>query len=141
MVGLRYLLLRGMRDTRFDKFLLVLNRNVQEVKLPMDRNPYELPSSTSAATKTRACRWLVWSGVACLVLAGLCMAASVLVIMVGMLHSLSSDEVLRPSEIAREISIAIIPSALMIPLGVLGILLLILGFVIRRPVDKREDKA
>ena len=42
-------------------------------------NPNELPS-----TKAHATRWLVWSGVICLLLAGLCMATSFIVTFVGM---------------------------------------------------------
>ena len=68
------------------------------------------------------------------------MVANFLVIMVGMLHSFSPDRAANPSEVASVIAFAMLPLFAVIPLGVLGIVLLILGFVIRRPVDKREDK-
>lgn len=103
----------------------------------MDHNPYEPPSSPAETPRTRPIRWLVWSGVICLVLAALCFAATVL----GMLVTFSAigrSPTVSAEQVARGISIAMLPAAAVVPLGVVGILLLVLGLVFRRRVVRQE---
>jgi hypothetical protein len=104
----------------------------------MDNNPYQSPSSPAESPKTRPVRWLVWSGLICLALAVLCFLATV----VGMLVTFNtigrSSTALSAEQVARGISIAMIPTLAVVPLGALGILLLILGFVFRRPAAEQK---
>jgi hypothetical protein len=44
---------------------------------------------------------------------------------------------LTPQQLARGISIAMVPALAVVPLGAFGILLLVLGLVFRRPVAKQ----
>jgi hypothetical protein len=102
----------------------------------MDHNPYQPPSSPAEAPKTRPVRWLVWSGLICLALAALCSLAT-LVEMLVTFHTIGhSSTALTPEQLARGISIAMVPTLAVVPLGALGILFLILGLVFRRRVAK-----
>lgn len=101
----------------------------------MDENPYESTAHGGSPTKTRATLWLVWSGVASLALSVACAIATV----VGMIASFAaiaeSSTAPRPENLARYISYALLPGYAVIPLGLLGIILVVLGFAIRRPTD------
>ena len=105
----------------------------------MDQNPYQPPQvrfSAATSPKSRATRWLVCLGVTSLLLAGLCF----FVTLWGMLAtfntiSTSSTE-LPASQVADGISRALLPSMMVGPLGLLGIVLLILGWLFRRQVGK-----
>ena len=111
---------------------------------PMDHNPYESPPSAGGPPKTCAARWLVRSGVTCLLAAALCMAASFLMTLWGML--VDFDAIVRslpppaPSEVARYISYSMIVFSPALPLGLVGILLLVSRLVIRRPVPEKEKE-
>jgi NADH:ubiquinone oxidoreductase subunit 5 (subunit L)/multisubunit Na+/H+ antiporter MnhA subunit len=103
-------------------------------------NPNEVP-----AAKTRATRWLVWSGVISLLLAILCMASSFMLTLWGMVSTFNtrSNPPTKPvsSEVVRHyMGLAEIPLYAVVPLGLLGILLLILGFVLRRPVIEQGEQ-
>jgi biopolymer transport protein ExbB/TolQ len=49
-----------------------------------------------------------------------------------------SSTALNAEQVARGISVAMIPTLAVVPLGAIGILLLILGFVFRRPVAEQK---
>ncbi|NQU25046.1 MAG: MotA/TolQ/ExbB proton channel family protein, partial [Candidatus Nealsonbacteria bacterium] len=101
----------------------------------MDQNPYESTQTTGASRRTRSTRWLVWAGVACFVIAAICVAVTV----VGMIYCFSviaeSSSTPRPEDLARGISTAMLPIFAAIPFAVLGVILLVAGLVIRRPVS------
>ncbi len=86
--------------------------------------------------QTRATRWMLWAGAVALALAALCLVATVL----GMIRSFdviaNASSTPKPSELATGISLALIPSLAGGPLAIVGIVLLILGFVRRRPVSR-----
>ena len=101
----------------------------------MSVNPYEPSSDISTVRRTRSTRWLVRTGIALLTLAVVCLLAPI----AGMIWALSSlansTTPPTPSDIALGISLASIPSIAVIPIGILGIVLLIAGFVIRERID------
>ncbi len=100
----------------------------------MDDNPYT-SSAVRSKPRTRSARWLIWTGCVALAIAALCLAATI----VGMVWSYESVADLsttpKPSDLARGIGIATIPSIAVIPLGLFGIVMLILGFAWREPVE------
>ncbi len=104
----------------------------------MENDPHELPPP-----KTRATRWLVRSAVACLVLAALCWAAGFIITLREMLvtfDAIATSPTTPPqvaSQVAHTINMAMVPMYAVFPLGILGIVLLILGLVIRQPVAKQ----
>lgn len=100
----------------------------------MDQNPYEA-TTTSSNPRTQATRWMIVTGGVLLALAALCFCVTVamLISTYGSLAG-SSDAGVKPSEIASGISTAMIPSVAVVPLSLLGIIFLIVGFVRRQPV-------
>ncbi len=97
-------------------------------------NPYQAGDASIAAPRTRATRWMIWAGAVALLLAVLCLIATVL----GMTWSFdaiaTSSTTPKPSDLASGISYPLIPSVAAVPLALVGIVLLILGFVRRRPI-------
>ncbi len=105
----------------------------------MNRNR-ESRSSVALSPKARAARWLIRLGVACLVLAALGMAATFVVIFRGMLvtfDAVSTAGEPVPAQVASDVAIAMIPACAVVPLGLIEILLLIPGVVLRRQVTKQ----
>jgi len=101
----------------------------------MTENPYRSPSTGGPSPKTRSTRWLVWSGVVCLGLALLCLGF-VVVAMLLSFHMIShSTTTPSPADLARNIRVSLLPSLAWMPLAILGIVLLIAGLLIRRPVE------
>lgn len=103
----------------------------------MTENPYEPATAGSSHSKTRATRWLVWSGVVCISLAALCLLATI----VGMaltFESIAESSTVEPSDLARGLNASLIPSMAAVPLAVLGVILLIAGLVRRKPVSKQQ---
>ena len=74
-------------------------------------------------------------GLICLCIAALCVAATV----VGIIYSFNvvagSASPPNPQDLATGISMAKLPSLGVVPFGVLGVILLVTGLLIRRPVD------
>ena len=101
----------------------------------MTENPYQPGTAANATPKTCATRWLVWSGIAALLLAALCLVATVVGMILAFDTMASASTTPSPAELANGISIATIPSFAAAPLGLLGIVLLIVGFIRRRPVS------
>ena len=101
----------------------------------MTENPYQPGTAANATSKTRATRWLVWSGIAALLLAALCLVATVVGMTLAFDTMANASSTPSPSELANGISFATIPSFAAAPLGLLGNVLLIVGFIRRRPVS------
>lgn len=90
---------------------------------------------TEVASKTQPTRWLVWSGVGCIGASALCLSITVF----GMLMSFNAFAASRATEsasdLAHGISFAVIPSYAAVPFGILGIALVVIGILVRRPVE------
>ena len=101
----------------------------------MTENPYASGTAISLTTpKTRANYWLVWSGAVVLVLAVICVLATIFGMIMSFDSVATSGGTTKPSDLAEGISLALIPSYAAVPLGVLGVVLLVVGLVVRRPV-------
>lgn len=100
----------------------------------MAENPYRSPSTGDPPRRTQSTRWLVWSGIVCLGLASLCLSLTV----VGMIMSFDtiarSATTPKPADLAHGISTSLLPMVAGMPLGIVGLALLIAGLLIRRPV-------
>jgi len=97
-------------------------------------NPYHAGDASFAAPRTRATRWMIWSGAVALLLAVLCLAVTVLGMTWSFDVTATSSTSANPSGLADGISYALIPAVSAVPFALVGIVLLILGFVRRRPV-------
>lgn len=86
----------------------------------------ESSSSTTTPPKKRSTRWLIWLGI-------LCLLVPLAVTFWGMLDTYNSITARPvesdPVEVAHRIRVAIMAVS---PLSILGIILVILGFVLRR---------
>ena len=105
----------------------------------MVENPYKPGTAAPTRPKSRANRWLVWSGVVLLTLAAVC----VFVTVIGMLlvtRSIANSTGPEPSDLARGISVASLPSIAVVPLGVLGMVLLVSGLIVRRPISQNGQE-
>ena len=101
----------------------------------MSKNPYQPGTALNAVQKTRVTHWLVWSGIAALSLAALCLVATVVGMTLAFDSVSNSPTAPTPTELANGISIATGPSVAAAPLGLLGIVLVIAGLIRRRPVS------
>jgi len=105
----------------------------------MSSNPYESPICAERPQETRPTWWAIWSGIACLLVAALCFLLTVAG-MVLSFHTLAqSSTTPTPADLANGISIAMISSFAAIPLGLLGIILVIVGLAVRRPMEESHD--
>jgi hypothetical protein len=104
--------------------------NQKSATSSMTENPYESDTAISFARQTRATRWLIWPGLGAIALA----AACVVIIVLRMVLAFNSSASSSATDLSEAISVAILPSIAAIPLGILGIVLLIAGFVIRQPL-------
>ena len=102
----------------------------------MNPNPYQSGNASAAAPRTRATRWMIWTGAGAFLLAILCVIATVLGAMRSFDAIAPSSTPPKPSDLANVINFWMIPSAAAAPLAIIGIVLLILGFVRRRPVSE-----
>jgi len=101
----------------------------------MTENPYRSPRTVGPSPKTRSTRWLVWSGLVCLGLALLGVAFTIAG-MIFSFHTIAhSSTTPKPSDLAHEITISLVATVATMPLGIVGIVLLIVGLLIRRPVE------
>ena len=101
----------------------------------VSENPYRSPSTGGASPRTRSTRWLVWSGAVCLGLASLCLSLTVVGMIVSFHTIAQSSTTPKPADLAHGISIALVPTVAGMPLGIVGVGLLIAGLIIRRPVE------
>jgi hypothetical protein len=92
-------------------------------------------SGNQKTQKTRATRWLIWSGGVSLALAGVNVVMTVLGMMLT-IRSVGNSGSPKPSDLANGISMATLPSIFIVPLLILGVVLIIAGLVVRQPVDQ-----
>ena len=98
----------------------------------MSENPYQSPAAAGARRKTRGTRWAIWSGIACLVISAVCTVLTV----AGMMASFQTVGSSSPQAVATGIGGAMIPAYGIFPFGLAGIILVIAGIVIRRPISE-----
>ena len=108
----------------------------------MSTNPYEASQTTQSPPDSQLPRGLIRAGVVLLVLAGICLAATI----VGMLMAYadiagSGSAGVKPSQLAHNISNALIPAIISAPLGLIGVVLLVTGFAVRRRHSPEANKA
>ena len=101
----------------------------------MNSNPYQSGNAPAVAPRTRATRWMVWAGAVAILLAGICLIATVIGMMWSFEAVATTSATPKPSDLSNGISNALLPSIVAAPLALVGIVLLILGFVRRQPVD------
>jgi hypothetical protein len=92
--------------------------------------PYASANARSFAPKTRATRWLIWPGIGSITLAAACVVVTVIQMVLAFNSSASSPA----TDFSEAIGVAIFPSIAAVPLGILGIVLLVAGLVVRQPV-------
>lgn len=101
----------------------------------MPENPYRSSNVASfVPRRTRPTPWLIWSGVTSLVLAAVCFVITVVGMMIAF-NTLADSTAASPSDLALYVGVATIPSIAAVPLGILGLALLITGFLVRQPED------
>ncbi|HUT95587.1 MAG TPA: MotA/TolQ/ExbB proton channel family protein [Thermoguttaceae bacterium] len=100
----------------------------------MSENPYRSPSTGGASPRTRSTRWLVWSGAVCLGLASLCLSLTVVGMIVSF-HTIAQSQTPNPADLAHGIRMSMLATVAGMPLGIVGVGLLIAGLIIRRPVE------
>ena len=99
----------------------------------MTENPYDSPATSEVPHKTRATRWLIWSGIVSLLLAAASFVCTI-VLMIVAFEDAAASTTLKPSQLARGISFSVYLAICIVPLAVVGLVLLVLGFVVRQPV-------
>ncbi|MDF1843713.1 MAG: hypothetical protein P1U77_19925 [Rubripirellula sp.] len=105
----------------------------------MNSNPYQLGTTASAETKTRPTAWMVWTGIAMLLLAGVCLVITVFGMMWSFDTVATSSSTTETTALANDITLSVIPIFAGAPLAVIGVILIILGFILRRPVTAAHD--
>jgi Mn2+/Fe2+ NRAMP family transporter len=101
----------------------------------MDDNPYESPASVGVPRETRGTRWAIWSGITCLAVAVICAVLAVVGI-ISTFQTIAEAPTPKAQDLAAGIRNAMIPAYGTVPFGLLGIILLIVGFAVRRPIDE-----
>lgn len=98
----------------------------------MNQNPYETNPAATSSPRMRPTRWMVTTGSILLGLALCCFLATVLMMMWSFDALADSTTPPKPSDLASGISTAMISSFAGIPLGLAGLVFLVLGFVRRQ---------
>ena len=101
----------------------------------MVENPYDSPTTTDGAPKppTQSTRTLVYSGIGCLVAALGAVVAMAIRMTTAFRSIATSDAAPKPSDLADGIGQGALFVVAAISLAILGLVLLVAGFLIRRP--------
>lgn len=100
----------------------------------MDESHQSDNAGPSVSPRPRPRSWLVWSGVASLVLAVVCVLLT-LTETIRVFNRLAHMTMPKPADFAEGMSLALIPTFVAAPLGLLGIVLLVAGFIWRKPPE------
>lgn len=101
-----------------------------------ESNPFVASAAPATSGRTQALRPLVWSGVAMMLLAAVCLAVSIGMMFLSFQTIANSSASPQPAELATGIGMAMLPLRLSLPLGLVGLVLLVAGLLIRRPVKE-----
>ena len=101
----------------------------------MTENAYESPKTIDVPRKTQGIRWAIWSGLACLGCAVICLVLTVGWMIFSFQTVAQSSSTPQAQDLAEGISNAFIPAYGIVPFAVLGIALVIIGLAVRRPVE------
>ena len=100
----------------------------------MTLNPYDVPSTVSAAqTKRKAiASKMVWVGILLLGFALVCLVFTVVFWMFSFQDAANAESTLSPKDLAQKIRYGMLLSIAVIPLSILGIVSLVAGFLARQ---------
>lgn len=105
----------------------------------MNENAYESPTTVDGPRRTRGLRWAIWSGIACLIAAVVCAVMTVASLVSSFQTIAQESATPKAQDLAEGIGWALIPEKGIVPFGVIGILFLIVGLVVRRPVEENAS--
>ena len=100
-------------------------------ELPLGRtmsNPYKPSSAANPSPKGNRRRRLISTGLTCLAIAFVCFAITVVGMMMSF-NQLASERSVSPNDLAQGIGLAIVPSYIGGPLGLVGVVLTIAGLL------------
>ena len=118
--------------------VITLNQ-LQNTGATMSKNPYEAEATMSGNAVTRSTRWMIIIGCVLLSISAICLLlmAAALMSSFNELATPSPD----PSQLAGGISRAMIPAFAVTPLGLAGLIFLVVGFVRRRPPETAHPES
>lgn len=104
----------------------------------MNENAYQSPTKVEGPETVRGVRWAFWAGIVCLLVAALCVVITV----VGMILAFQTVDrgpgTPAPEDLGQGISNALIPSCAAVPVGLAGVILVIVGLVSRRSIPPSQ---
>jgi len=101
----------------------------------MSENPYEASATMADNALTQPTRWMIVVGCVLISIAAICLFVMVAMMMLSFNELAVPNSNPNPSKLAARIDWAMIPALAATPLGLLGIIFVIIGFVRRRPVE------
>ena len=99
-----------------------------------DSNPYHPGDASRVAPRTRATRWMIWAGAFSLLIAVLCVIATVLWMVWSFEILATAPSAPKPSDLANDVKNVLILFLVAGAIALVGVMLLILGFVRRRQI-------
>lgn len=103
----------------------------------MGSSPYEVTSSEDNHGRAVGTRWMIVVGCVSLLLAAVCLIAVIVGTMLSFRAIANSPTAPSPSDLAGSIGMAAIPAYAVGPLAIVGVVLLVLGYVTRKPASKK----
>lgn len=103
-------------------------------------NPYKLSPSNDPGGRTQGTRWLVWLGLACLTLSLGCFTLACVIAYAAFRSIATSPSAPQPAQLAAALRWTVLPSLATVPLGVLGVISLVAGLVIRHPTAQTDSE-
>ena len=104
----------------------------------MNENAYKSPMTVDPPRRTRGIRWAIWSGIACLAVAAPCAILTLAVMIISFRDVAQASGPPRTEDLAEGISFSLIPAFGVLPFGLVGVALLIIGLAIRRPIQEQD---
>ena len=105
----------------------------------MNSNPHQLGTTASAETKAQPTAWMVCTGIAMLLLAGLCLATTVFGLMWSFDIVATSSSTTETTVLANGITLLVIPLLAGAPLAVIVVKHIFLGLTLRQSVTTTHD--
>ena len=102
----------------------------------MNDNAYKSPTIVDPPRRTRGTRWAIRSGIACLVAAAVCSVLTVAWMISSFRIVAEASSTPKAEDLADGISNALIPALGIVPFGLLGIILVVIGLLVRCPMEE-----